>query len=98
MDYADIAQIERHNDWACFNNDFQGRKVLLSTKAETVYYDFEFQPGDALILGQESAGVPETVTRACEAHITIPMPGGGRSLNVATSMAMVASEAIRKLR
>ncbi len=97
MDYADIADINHHNDWASFNSGFVGRKILLTTKAKQSYTDFEYQEGDALILGRESAGVPQNVVDDCDAHITIPMPGGGRSLNVATSMAMVAGEAVRQL-
>ena len=98
MDYADIADISHHNDWDHFKKGFNGRKVLLTTKATQSYTDFEYRKDDALILGRESAGVPQSVVDDCDEHITIPMPGGGRSLNVATSMAMVAGEALRQLR
>lgn len=98
MDYADIAEVTRHNDWAQYCENIPRRRILLTTKTTQSYLDFQFHPGDALVLGQESAGVPEYVAKDCDALITIPMPGGGRSLNVSTSMAIVASEALRQLR
>lgn len=98
MDYADIARIEHHQDWQQFCQNFKGRKILLTTKTDLDYTEFDFNFGDAIILGRESAGVPSDVADICDARITIKMPGGGRSLNVATSMAMVAGEAIRQLK
>ena len=73
-----------------------GRLVLLTTRGETRYTDFAFRPGDSLLLGRESAGVPEEVYAEADAHLLIPMRGGIRSLNVALAAAMVLGEALRQ--
>ncbi len=98
MDYADIADITRHNSWEDFQAGLAGRLILLSTKAATPLWDFGFQPGDTLMTGRESAGVPADVAAACDARLLIPMPGGGRSLNVAVSAGIALGEATRQLR
>ncbi len=99
MDYADIADITRHDSWDRFLQDRQpGRLVLMTTEAATPLSDFRFQPGDSIILGRESAGVPETVRQQADAAVKIPMPGGGRSLNVAMSAGIALFEALRQLR
>ncbi len=76
--------------------DAPGRLVLLTTRASTRYTDFAFQPGDNLLLGRESAGVPEAVRAEADAHLLIPMQSGIRSLNVALAAAMVLGEALRQ--
>ncbi|MCB1386246.1 MAG: tRNA (cytidine(34)-2'-O)-methyltransferase [Nitratireductor sp.] len=104
MDYADLASITRHADFAAFEAWRAGagqtgagrRLVLLTTRVETAYTDFAFRPGDLLLLGRESAGVPDTVHAACDAAVTIPMAPGARSLNQAVSAAMVLGEALRQ--
>jgi len=98
MDYADIAHITRHPSWEDFQAKREGRLILLSTKAATPLWDFSFQPGDIIMTGRESAGVPDDVAMACDARVLIPMPGGGRSLNVAISAAIALGEATRQLR
>ncbi len=97
MDYADIADITRHNSWDSFQEQQQGRLILLSTKAAIPFWDFQFQAGDVLMTGRESAGVPDDVHNAADAAVLIPMPGGGRSLNVAMSAGIVLAEATRQL-
>jgi tRNA (cytidine/uridine-2'-O-)-methyltransferase len=99
MDYVEMAALQRHVDWAGFENWRRGegrRLVLLTTKAETPYAAFEFRPSDVLLFGRESAGVPENVHAAADARLTIPMVDGARSINLALSVAMVAGEAIRQ--
>ena len=98
MDYADIADIARHISWEAFQASRTGRLILLSTKAATPLWDFTFQPGDTLMMGRESAGVPDDVAMACDARLLIPMPGGARSLNVAVSAGIALGEAARQLR
>ncbi|MEE3626820.1 tRNA (cytidine(34)-2'-O)-methyltransferase [Nitrospirillum sp. BR 11752] len=73
------------------------RLLLLTTRAAMWYTDFVFQPDDILLLGRESAGVPEEVHAAADARLAIPMRPGLRSLNVAMAAAMVVGEAIRQL-
>jgi len=72
--------------------------VLMTTKAEATLWDFSFQSGDTLIMGRESAGVPQDVHDACHAHIRLPMFGAARSLNVAMCAGMAVSEALRQIR
>jgi len=99
MDYVETADITRHDDWNSFQAGREdGRLVLLTTKGATNLWDFRFQKGDRLLLGRESAGVPESVHQIADARVAIPMPGGGRSLNVAVSAGIVLSEALRQLR
>lgn len=100
MDYLDIAVLTRHVDWqafeTCRRND-RRRLVLFSTRAAHPYTGFAFAPGDMLLFGRESAGVPDEVHAAADARLLIPMPGGGRSLNLAASAAMAAGEAMRQI-
>ena len=98
MDYLDHAEVTRHLNWEAFQAGLGGqRRVLLSTRAERVYTAFRFEPGDILILGRESAGVPEDVHDAVDARVTIPLNPGLRSFNLAVAAAMVAGEALRQL-
>ncbi len=98
MDYADIADITRHDSWELFQEQREGRLILLTTKSATPLWDFKFQAGDILMTGRESAGVPDDVAMAADARLLIPMPGGGRSLNVAVSSGIALGEAVRQLR
>jgi tRNA (cytidine/uridine-2'-O-)-methyltransferase len=100
MDYLEMAALTRHADWQAFETwrRAAGRRlVLLTTKAALPYTGFAFAGGDVLLFGRESAGAPDHVHAAAGARITIPMPGGGRSLNLALSVAMAAGEAMRQL-
>jgi tRNA (cytidine/uridine-2'-O-)-methyltransferase len=100
MDYLEMAALTRHLDFARFEEwrrSEQRRLVLFSTKAALPYTDFAFAPEDILLFGRESAGVPDHVHAAADARIVIPMPGGGRSLNVALAAAMAIGEAVRQV-
>jgi tRNA (cytidine/uridine-2'-O-)-methyltransferase len=96
MDYLKSADICRHDSWERFHQGLQGRLVLLTTKGGTAYTDFTFAPGDTLLVGRESAGVPEPVHAAADARLVIPLRPGLRSLNVAQAAAMVLGEALRQ--
>jgi tRNA (cytidine/uridine-2'-O-)-methyltransferase len=96
MDYLAGAEVARHDSWASFERQRQGRLLLLTTKAEQSYLDMAFAPGDVLLLGRESAGVPEAVHRTADARLKIPMRPERRSLNVALAAAMVLGEALRQ--
>jgi len=99
MDYGDMARTVRHDCWEDFIGKSRPKRlILLTTSAKTDLWDFRFNPADTLMTGRESAGVPSTVDAACDARIRIPMPGGGRSLNVAVSAAIALAEAMRQLR
>jgi tRNA (cytidine/uridine-2'-O-)-methyltransferase len=73
------------------------RLVLMTTQGASPYTDFAFRPGDLLMAGRESAGVPQTVHAVADARIVVPMRPGLRSLNVAVATAMVTGEALRQL-
>lgn len=99
MDYLDHVEITRHSGFAAFDaaRRSAGRRlVLLTTAGDTVYTSFPFRPGDTLLLGRESAGVPAEVHGAADARLLVPMRPGMRSLNVAMAAAMVLGEALRR--
>ena len=99
MDYADIADLTSYVSWEKFiSNRPDGRLVLMTTKAQDIIWDFEFKVGDTILMGRESAGVPDAVHDYVDARIKLPLHGTARSLNVATSAAMALSEAQRQLR
>lgn len=101
MDYLAMSRLVRHVDFAAFEaaRRAAGRRlVLFTTKATARYTDFAFQAGDILLFGRESAGVPDGVHALADAAVTIPMDGGGRSLNLAVAAGMAAGEALRQVK
>jgi tRNA (cytidine/uridine-2'-O-)-methyltransferase len=99
MDYLDHVSIERHISWRAFEDwrAASGRRlILLSIRAATPYTGFAFQPDDLLMVGRESAGVPDEVHDRADGSVIIPQKSGMRSLNVAVAAAMVLGEAIRQ--
>ncbi|MEH6691409.1 MAG: tRNA (cytidine(34)-2'-O)-methyltransferase [Pseudorhizobium pelagicum] len=99
MDYLASVALTRHVDWRAFETwrAASGRRlVLASTKAALPYVEHAFLPGDVLLFGRESAGVPDHIHDAADARILIPMVDGQRSINVAVSAAMIAGEALRQ--
>ncbi len=99
MDYADIADMTRHDSWDTYLSDKpQGRLVLMTTRATETLWDFQFQPTDTIVMGRESAGVPQEVHDRCDALVKLPMFGEARSLNVAMCAGMAVSEGLRQVR
>ena len=104
MDYLDMVEYRRHNSWADFleyrkqNPEEYGRIVLMTTKASVPYVDFEFKDNDIILMGRESAGVPQEVHDIADARVVIPMNEKARSINVAVSATMVIGEALRQTR
>lgn len=97
MDYLDRAALTRWKSWDHYRAGRPaGRLVLLTTQGERDYTGFAFHAGDALMVGRESAGVPDFVQAAADARLRIPMRAPARSLNVAIAAAMVAGEALRQ--
>ncbi len=99
MDYLDRLDLIRHDSWSTFHESHVrqgGRLVLLTTKGALPYTDFAFQADDVLMVGRESAGVPDAVHGAAFSRLFVPMESGMRSLNVAVSAAMVLGEALRQ--
>ncbi|MEM9684696.1 MAG: tRNA (cytidine(34)-2'-O)-methyltransferase [Pseudomonadota bacterium] len=96
MDYLDLTSLHRHVSWTAFDAARADRLLLLTTQGDTVFTDFAFAPDDILLLGRESAGVPQEVHDRADARLRVPMVPGARSLNVALAGAMVLSEALRQ--
>ncbi len=98
MDYLAKVEIRRHASWEEFRSAMQRHRiVLLTTRSQISFTAFRFEPDDILMLGRESAGVPDNVHADIKHTVTIPMEKTARSLNVAIAGACVASEALRQL-
>lgn len=100
MDYLDKVRVHRHSSWNTFRDwaaTGRRRVVLLSTKASERLDRFVFQPDDVIMVGRESAGVPDAVADAADARVRIPLAPGVRSLNVAMAGAIAMAEALRQL-
>jgi len=101
MDYLDELVIERHATFERFETwrRASGRRlVLLTTRGESQLWDFAFRPGDVLMVGRESAGVPDAVSASADARVRIPIRPPLRSLNVGVAAALALGEALRQLR
>lgn len=99
MDYADRANIVRHDSWAAFEAwraDAGARLLLATTRGAIGFLDWRYDPSDILLLGRESAGAPPEAHEAADARLLIPMRSGLRSLNVAIATAMILSEGLRQ--
>lgn len=100
MDYLEMAALRRHSSWDDFEawRKGEGRRLLVfTTAAAAPYTAFNFRDGDILLFGRESAGVPETVHKAADCRLLIPMKEKARSLNVALSAAIGCAEALRQV-
>jgi tRNA (cytidine/uridine-2'-O-)-methyltransferase len=100
MDYLDHVVIDRHISWRAFSQwrRANGRRlVLLTTRAEQAHFDFAFQSGDILMVGRESAGVPQEVHDDADARIRIAIQPAMRSLNVGVAAGMALGEALRQI-
>jgi tRNA (cytidine/uridine-2'-O-)-methyltransferase len=100
MDYLDHVELHRHRSWEAYQAaraGKAGRLVLLTTKGAIPHIACRFEASDSLLLGRESAGVPDEVHAAADLGVRIPMRSGLRSLNVAMAAAIVAGEAMRQL-
>jgi tRNA (cytidine/uridine-2'-O-)-methyltransferase len=97
MDYPQSAILYEYDSYQDFTNcNGDNRIILLTTKASISYIDFSFQNNDILLLGQESAGVPDYVHHSVNAKIKIPMIPTMRSMNIAIAAAFIISEALRQ--
>jgi tRNA (cytidine/uridine-2'-O-)-methyltransferase len=100
MDYLERLALVRHPSWQAFlatrSRGECGRLVLLTTRAALPYVAFSFQASDDILVGSESAGVPDSVHALADARLRVPMMAQARSLNVAVAAAMVVGEALRQ--
>ena len=97
MDYMKNSKIFRHKDYDEFiKKNKKSRIILITTKATKHYHKFRFRKDDVLLFGRESAGVPENLHKTIENKVKIPMNKKTRSLNVAMSVAIISSEALKQ--
>ena len=97
MDYMDWNKIEVHQSADKF---FEAKKnqriILMTTKASISYLKFKFEKEDTILFGRESAGVPEEIHQSIKNRLKIPMNENTRSLNLASSVAIVLAESLRQ--
>ena len=97
MDYMDLDKIKIHQSADKF---FEAKKnhrvVLMTTKASISYLKFKFNKDDTILFGRESAGVPESIHQSINERLKIPMNENARSLNIASSVAIVLAESLRQ--
>ena len=97
MDYMDHNQIKFYQSSDKF---FEAKKnqriVLMTTKGSISYTKFKFNSDDTILFGRESAGVPESIHQLTENRLKIPMNNNFRSLNIASSVAIVLAESLRQ--
>ena len=97
MDYMGLIKIFRYDDYNTFLKKHRNsRIVLMTTKAKKLYHKFKFKRNDMLLFGRESAGVPESLHKKISNKVKVPMKNKARSLNVAMSVAIITSEALRQ--
>ena len=97
MDYIGFSKIFRYEDYEQFKNkNPKSRIILMTTKAKKTYHKFKFKRNDILLFGRESAGVPKILHSKIKYRLKIPINKKTRSLNVAMTVAITASEALRQ--
>ena len=98
MDYMDLIQIEFYQSADKFFDAKKNRRiVLMTTKGSINYTKFRFKSDDTILFGRESAGVPDKVHKLIENRLKIPMNNKVRSLNIASSVAIVLAESLRQI-
>ena len=99
MDYMDLEQIEFYQSSEKFFEKKQNQRiVLMTTKGSISYTKFKFKSDDTILFGRESAGVPDKVHKLIKDRLKIPMNDKVRSLNIASSVAIVLAESLRQIK
>ena len=97
MDYLDKKDIKFYSS---FDNFIKSKKdqriILMTTKASMSYTSFKFELNDTILFGRESAGVPEEIHKLIKCRLKIPMKNNMRSLNIATSVAIILAESLKQ--
>ena len=97
MDYLDEKEIKFYKSSEDFFKSKESQRIILmTTKASISYTKFKFEKNDTILFGRESAGVPESVHRLIKHRLKIPMKINKRSLNIASSVAIVLAENLRQ--
>ena len=99
MDYINHVDYKKYIDWDSFykwSKEQHFRLILLTTKSQKKYYEYQYKNNDILLFGRESAGVPKKIHQCVNERLLIPMQKGLRSLNVSSAASMVVGEALRQ--
>ena len=99
MDYLDEKMIKFYpndKEFFKFKKKENERIILMTTKASVSYSSFNFKINDTILIGRESSGVPEKIHKLVDNRIKIPLRSGKRSLNIASSVAIVLAESMRQ--
>jgi tRNA (cytidine/uridine-2'-O-)-methyltransferase len=99
LDYLERVALSRVPSWSAFETRrrAEGRRlVLLTTRATTRHDAIAYRPGDILLGGRESLGVPDAIHAGADLWVRVPLAAGCRSLNLVTSLAIVLGEALRQ--
>ena len=98
MDYMDEKMIKFYQSSdQFFKSKKDQRVILMTTKSSKSYINFKFKKNDTILFGRESAGVPKNINDLIEHKIKIPMISNKRSLNIASSVAIIISENLRQI-
>ena len=99
MDYMDNKDINFYkNSDDFFKSKENQRIILMTTKASISYTKFKFDKNDTILFGRESAGVPESVHKLIKDRLKIPMKNDKRSLNIASSVAIILAESLKQIK
>ena len=97
MDYMDEKEIKFYQSSKDFFESKKNQRiVLMTTKASISYTEFKFEKNDTILFGRESAGVPENVHKLINDRLKIPMKNNMRSLNIASSVAIILAESLKQ--
>ena len=97
MDYMDEKDIKFYQSSdVFFENKVGQRIILMTTKASISYTKFKFKKNDTILFGRESAGVPEKIHKLIKNRLKIPMENNKRSLNLASSVAIILAECLKQ--
>ena len=99
MDYINQSSIIKYENFdELINKNKKSRIILMSTKAKKSLYSFKFKNSDIILLGRESKGVPNYIHNELKDKLKIPISSKTRSLNVAVTASISASEALRQIK
>jgi tRNA (cytidine/uridine-2'-O-)-methyltransferase len=97
MDYVKLSRMARYPNFETFmKKNLKSRIILMTTKSKKFYHHFRFKKNDFLLFGRESVGVPVEIHEKIKDKLKVPLSGKARSLNVAMTGAIVASEALKQ--
>ena len=99
MDYMNEKEIKFYKSADDFFESKKNQRiVLMTTKASLPYTEFEFDKNDTILFGRESAGVPDNIHKIVKDRLKIPMKNNKRSLNIASSVAIILAESLKQIK